>query len=153
MKQKKQINNSMVSNSFPLGITKVFTHLDIHSSLFQLTKFLELVASLRRDNMDFRTKLDEAEEKLEVCIVTNLQLSNWGITYLTKACYFYHFYSSGKKTPCQSSSLFFPFHRGHTDKFYLNVTQGVCQKLKTAIKENEDKVLPLEEMLSKEMQV
>lgn len=54
----------------------------------------ELVASLRRDNMDFRTKLDEAEEKLE----------------------------------------------------------GVCQKLKTAIKENEDKVLPLEEMLSKEMQ-
>nr|XP_058969167.1 hyaluronan-mediated motility receptor-like isoform X2 [Pocillopora verrucosa] len=54
----------------------------------------ELVASLRRDNMDFRTKLDETEEKLE----------------------------------------------------------GVCQKLKTAIKENEDKVLPLEEMLSKEMQ-
>ena len=63
----------MVSDSFPLGITKVFTHLDIHSSLFQLTKILELVASLRRDNMDFRTKLDEAEEKLEVCIVTNLQ--------------------------------------------------------------------------------
>ncbi|XP_027059859.1 hyaluronan mediated motility receptor-like [Pocillopora damicornis] len=30
--------------------------------------------------------------------------------------------------------------------------EGVCQKLKTAIKENEDKVLPLEEMLSKEMQ-
>ena len=73
MKQKKQINNSMVSDSFPLGIAKVFTHLDIHSSLFQLTKFLELVTSLRRDNMDFRTKLDEAEEKLEVCIVANLQ--------------------------------------------------------------------------------
>lgn len=63
----------MVSDSFPLGIAKVFMHLDVYSSLFQLTKFLELVASLRRDNMDFRTKLDETEEKLEVCIVTNLQ--------------------------------------------------------------------------------
>lgn len=73
MKQKKQINNSMVSDGFPFGIAKVFTHLDIYTSLLQLTTFLELVASLRRDNMDFRTKLDETEEKLEVCIVTNLQ--------------------------------------------------------------------------------
>ena len=73
MKQKKQINNSTVSDGFPLGIAKVFTHLDIYTSLLQLTTFLELVASLRRDNMDFRTKLDETEEKLEVCIVTNLQ--------------------------------------------------------------------------------
>lgn len=63
----------MVRDSFPLGIAKVFMHLDIYSSLFKLTTFLELVASLRRDNMDFRTKLDETEEKLEVCIVTNLQ--------------------------------------------------------------------------------
>ena len=63
----------MVSDGFPLGIAKVFTHLDIYTSLLQLTTFLELVASLRRDNMDFRTKLDETEEKLEVCIVTNLQ--------------------------------------------------------------------------------